>query len=58
MEVSGQLHAPRPPYPRYSLDRRLGGPRAGLDDAEKIKALLGLELRPLGCPARSQSYTD
>jgi hypothetical protein len=33
------------------------GPRAGLDDVEKRKFLTlpGLELRPLGCPARSQS---
>jgi hypothetical protein len=32
-------------------------PRAGLDDVEKRKFLIlpGLELRPLGCPARSQS---
>jgi hypothetical protein len=33
------------------------GPRAGLDDLEKRKFLitLGLELRPLGRPALSQS---
>jgi hypothetical protein len=33
------------------------GPRAGLDDVEKRKFLTlpGLELRPLGLPARSQS---
>jgi hypothetical protein len=33
------------------------GPRDGLDDVEKRKTLtlLGLELRPLGRPARSQS---
>jgi hypothetical protein len=33
------------------------GLRAGLDDMEKIKflPLLGLELQPLGRPARSQS---
>jgi hypothetical protein len=32
------------------------GPRAGLDDVEKRKFLIlpGLELRPLGLPARSQ----
>jgi hypothetical protein len=36
------------------------GPRAGLDDVEKRKflTLQGLELRPFGCPARSQSLTD
>jgi hypothetical protein len=35
-------------------------PRAGLDDVEKRKffTLPGLELRPLGRPARSQSLTD
>jgi hypothetical protein len=33
------------------------GPRAGLEDMEKRKflTLLGLELRPLGRPARNQS---
>jgi hypothetical protein len=33
------------------------GPRAGLDDVEKRKfiTLPGLELEPLGHPARSQS---
>jgi hypothetical protein len=36
------------------------GPIAGLDDMEKRKFLTlpGLELRPLGRPARSQSSTD
>jgi hypothetical protein len=50
---------PRPLYPRgksppYALDRRLGGPqsRSGRRGEEKI---LGLELRSLGRPARSQS---
>jgi hypothetical protein len=35
------------------------GPRAGLDDMEKRKFLTlpGLELRPLGSPARSQSLS-
>jgi hypothetical protein len=43
--------------PRYPLDRRLGGPIAGLDDVKKRQFLTlpGLELRPLGRPARSQS---
>jgi hypothetical protein len=61
MEVSGQLHIPaaltpgkEPPSTRW-----IGGganPRVGLDDVEKRKflTLAGLELRPLGCPARSQ----
>jgi hypothetical protein len=36
------------------------GPRAGLDDMEKRKILTlpGLELRPLGRPARSQYSVD
>jgi hypothetical protein len=41
MEVSGQLHAPaalpQGKSPQYSLDRRLGGPRAVLDAAVKRK---------------------
>jgi hypothetical protein len=52
---------PRPLYPqgkapRYPLDRRLSL-RDGLDAEEKRKFLTlpGLELRPLGRPARSQS---
>jgi hypothetical protein len=45
------------PAPRT---RWIGGwlnPRSGLDDVKKRKflTLLGPELRPLGCPARSQS---
>jgi hypothetical protein len=42
---------------RYPLDRRLVGPRVSLDDVEKRKFLNlpGLELRPLGRSARSQS---
>jgi hypothetical protein len=62
MEVSSQLHAPaallpgkKPPGTHW-----IGGwvdPRAGMDDVEKRKflTLLGLELQPLGRPARSQS---
>jgi hypothetical protein len=60
--VSGQLHAPATlapgKSPRYPFNRRLGGPRAGLDDMEKWKffTLPGLELPPpAGCPARSQA---
>jgi hypothetical protein len=53
--MSGQFHAPAAlsPVPIGGLV----GPRAGLDDVEKRKilSLLGLELRPLGHPARSQS---
>jgi hypothetical protein len=46
---------PRPLYPRgksprYPLDRRLGGVEKG-----KFLTLPGLELRPLGRPARSYS---
>jgi hypothetical protein len=58
--VSGQLHAPG----RFTLGEIargthwIGGwvdPRAGLDDFEKRKlfTLPGLELQPLGRPARS-----
>jgi hypothetical protein len=46
---------PQGKSPRYPFDRRLGGPRAGLDDVEKRKFLTppGLEIRPFGLPARS-----
>jgi len=41
MEVSGQLNAPAAllpeKEPRYPLDRRLGGPRVGLDAVVKRK---------------------
>jgi hypothetical protein len=56
--VGGEWSAlPRRKSARYPLDRRLGGPRTGLDDVKKRKFLTlpGLELRPLGRPARSQS---
>jgi hypothetical protein len=52
---------PRPLYPResprYPLYKKLGGPRAGLDDIEKWKFLNlpGRELWPLGRPTYSQS---
>jgi hypothetical protein len=60
-EVSGQLHAPAALHPekesRYLLDRRLGRPqsRSGRLGKKKLLTLPGLELRPLGCPSRSQS---
>jgi hypothetical protein len=43
--------------PRYPLDRRLRGPRPGMDDLEKRKffTLPELKLRPLGYPSRSHS---
>jgi hypothetical protein len=60
--VSGQLHAPTalPPGERAPGTHWIGGwvgPGAGRDDVEKKKflSLSGLELRPLGRPARSQS---
>jgi hypothetical protein len=60
--VSGQLHAPAASTPGKESPRThfIGGwlgPRAGPDDVEKRKSLtqLGLELRPLGRPACSQS---
>jgi hypothetical protein len=60
--MSGQLHAPAalPPEKDPPSTLWIGGwldPRAGLNDVEKRKFLTvpGLELRPLGGPARSQS---
>jgi hypothetical protein len=56
--VSGQIHAPgkEPPADTHWLEGWVS-PRVGLDDVEKRKLLplLGLELRPLHRPARSQS---
>jgi hypothetical protein len=52
MEVSGQLHAPAalPPgkAPRYSLDRRLGGPQSRFERCEGDKNLVlpGIEPGP------------
>jgi hypothetical protein len=61
MEVSGQLHAPAALPPgkgpgTYWIGGWVG-PRAGQDAMEKRKflSLPGLELPPLGRPARSQS---
>jgi hypothetical protein len=60
--VSGQLHAPAalppPPGKGAPCTHWVGGwvdARDGLDDVEKTKflTLQGLELRPLGRPARS-----
>jgi hypothetical protein len=52
--TQSQAPAALPPVP---IDRRLGGPRAGLDGVEKRKflTLLGFALRPLSRPVRSQS---
>jgi hypothetical protein len=59
--VSGQLHAPAalPSGERATGTHRIGvwlGPRAGLKDVKKrsFLTLPGLELRPLGRPARSR----
>jgi hypothetical protein len=59
--MSGQLHVPNalPPV-RAPRTYWIGGwldPRAGLDNVEKRKflTLSGLELRPLGRPASTQS---
>jgi hypothetical protein len=47
MGVSGQRHAPAALYPfRYTLDKRLGGPRAGLDAGDRRKIL---------CPCRGSN---
>jgi hypothetical protein len=62
--AGGEWSASRPSC--FTLGERAPGthwrggwvdPRAGLDDVDKRKflTLLGLELRPLGCPVRSQS---
>jgi hypothetical protein len=42
--------------PQYLLDRRLGGSRTSLDNANKEKSLflLGLELQPISHPACNQ----
>jgi hypothetical protein len=62
--VGGEWSASRPgrftPGERAPNTQWIGGwlgPRAGLDDVDKRKFLTlpGLELRPLGRPARSQS---
>jgi hypothetical protein len=57
----GQLHSPATlPREKASVTHWIGGwvgPRTDLQDVEKgkIVPLPGLELQPLGCPARSQS---
>jgi hypothetical protein len=62
--VGGEWYASRPgrfiPWERAPGTHWIGdwvGPRAGLDDVEKRKflTLAGLEFRPLGRPAPSQS---
>jgi hypothetical protein len=54
---SGQLHAPTALTPGTHWTGGWVGPRDSLDDVKKRKFLTlpGLELRPLGCPAYSQS---
>jgi len=48
---------PRPPYPgikSFVIHRRLGRPRVGLEALEGgVFLVAGIELRFLGCPARS-----
>jgi hypothetical protein len=43
-------------FPKYPLGRRMCGPKIGLDDVQlrKLLNLLGVKLRPLGRPVRSQ----
>jgi hypothetical protein len=60
MRVSGQRHAPAALYPRgkdprYPLDRRLGGPRAGLDAEARRKILCPCRGSNPERPARSQT---
>jgi hypothetical protein len=61
-DLGTSCFTPRPLYtrimsPRYPLDRRLGGTRAGLEVVEErtFLTLPGIEPRLLGCSARSQS---
>jgi hypothetical protein len=65
--VAGEWSASRPcrftpgKEPQYPFYRRLGGPRAGLDDMEKLNffTLPGLELPPpLVVQAVASRYTD
>jgi hypothetical protein len=64
MEVSGLLHAPAAlPWGKIPGTHWIEvwlDPRAGLDDVKErtFLTLLGLELRPLGRPARSRRYTN
>jgi hypothetical protein len=64
LEVSGQLHAPVAlPLEKSPSTHWIGGRmdlRAVLDNMEKWQyfTLPGLELRLLGLPTRTQSYTD
>jgi hypothetical protein len=62
--LDGEWSASRPSrftsggkVPRYTLDRRLGGPQnlSGKVEKRKICSLPELEIRPLGCPARTMS---
>jgi hypothetical protein len=56
MGVSGQHHAPAALYPfRYPLDKRLGGPRVGLDAAARRKILCPCRGSKPDRPARSQT---
>jgi hypothetical protein len=57
MKMSSQLHAPAALAPGTHRIGGWVGPWAGLDDMEKWKFLppMGLKLRSLGRPARSQS---
>jgi hypothetical protein len=59
LDGRGQLHAPAAlspgKSPWYTLDRRVGGTRAGPDMKKRnFLTLPGLELRPIGRRARSQ----
>jgi len=59
MEVGGHRHSPAvlpPEKTRYSLYRRVGGPRAGLDVRGKISPTQGFDTRTVQ-PVASR-YTD
>jgi hypothetical protein len=65
MEVSGRLHAPaalpRGNNPRYTLDRRLGGPQSLFGrggEEQNSQPLPGIEPRSSDRPARSQTESS
>jgi hypothetical protein len=58
VRLTPRLLYPRGRSPRYALDRRLGGPQIRSRRHGEVKKIFpspGLELRPLGCLARSQA---
>jgi hypothetical protein len=61
IRVSGQRHAQAALYPRYPLEGRLGGLRAGMETeaiGKILSPLPGIEPRWPGCPARNQALSN